>query len=417
MPAMAGDVGLSIGFGTPWAAQIDFLLQKLNLPTERWDDIQRSAHDRAFIVAGAQKAELLDDLHKAMVTAAKGGGLEAWRTDFKAIVARHGWTGWTGEGTADGVAWRTKVIYQTNMATSYAAARYQQLTHPDSIKSMPFWRYVHSDSVMHPREWHLAWNELTLPYDHPFWQTHFAPNGWGCQCRIVGVTRREGLLSRVTSPPDGWAAIDERTGAPVGIDKGWDYAPGASVTKRFQSLIDDKLIKLDAPIGARMWEELKPVLMQERLAAWQAVFDATRQTMQAGANTVMVHTISPAVVSALAENNVVLDNAAVWMRDTELMHAIRDTKTDRGAALPDEVWRDLPTLLESATPYWDSVKKNLIYVFELDPKIGKFVIEINYNEKGRFDGVRSRIVSNFVNTGGVMEKYNLETSRFEPLKK
>ena len=28
-------------------------------PTERWDDIEREAHDRAFMVAGAQKADLL----------------------------------------------------------------------------------------------------------------------------------------------------------------------------------------------------------------------------------------------------------------------------------------------------------------------------------------------------------------------
>jgi len=36
--------------------QIDFFRAKLNLPTERWDDVKQSAHDRAFMVAGAQKA-------------------------------------------------------------------------------------------------------------------------------------------------------------------------------------------------------------------------------------------------------------------------------------------------------------------------------------------------------------------------
>ena len=61
-------------------AQIDFLRAKLALPTERWDDIQRSAHDRAFIVAGAAKADLLADLQASLVDAATTGkGLEAWR--------------------------------------------------------------------------------------------------------------------------------------------------------------------------------------------------------------------------------------------------------------------------------------------------------------------------------------------------
>lgn len=61
------DLTLNVGFGTPFQAQIDFLLQKLRLPTERWDDIRRAAHDRA-VVAGAAKADLLTDLHQA------GGG-------------------------------------------------------------------------------------------------------------------------------------------------------------------------------------------------------------------------------------------------------------------------------------------------------------------------------------------------------
>ncbi len=418
MSAMAGDVGLSIGFGTPWAAQIDFLLQKLNLPTERWNDIQRGAHDRAFIVAGAQKAELLDDLHQAVLDAAKGGSLEAFRRDFKAIVARHGWSGWTGEGSPDGIAWRTKVIYTTNMDTSYAAARYQQLTHPDSIKAMPFWRYVHSDSVMHPRPFHLAWNGLTLPYDHAFWQTHFAPNGWGCQCRIVGVTRREAAKAQYTEPPEDWNTIDPKTGAPVGIDKGWDYAPGASVTRTFQSLIDDKLIKLDAPIGARMWEEMKPVLMQERQAAWQAVFDTTRGSMKAIGVAAMVHTVEPQTVAALAAHGVVLENAAVFMTDEALMHALRDTKANRTASLPEDVWRDLPKLLETATPYFDTHETALIYAIDLGLRYGKVLVRVNYNDKGRVDGVRKRITANFVRTGGLVEQINLTTgTQYVELKK
>ena len=50
---------------------------KRNLPTERLDDIMRSAHDRAFIVAGAQKADLLADLNRAIEKSIQHGlGLE-----------------------------------------------------------------------------------------------------------------------------------------------------------------------------------------------------------------------------------------------------------------------------------------------------------------------------------------------------
>lgn len=235
---------VNIGFGTPWQAQIDFLLAKLRLPTERWDDIQKSAHDRAFIVAGAAKADLLADLQQAVADNASKG-TAAFTRDFKAIVAKHGWTGWTGEGTPEGEAWRARVIYKTNMSTSYAAARYQQLKSPAFLAGTPYWRYIHSDSVMHPRPHHLAWHGLTLPHDHPFWDTHFAPNGWGCQCRITGVSQQQGEASAragLGEPPAGWKTIDPKTGAPVGIDKGFDYAPGANTQTPLRQFVQDKLV-------------------------------------------------------------------------------------------------------------------------------------------------------------------------------
>ena len=413
---------LNVGFGTPFEAQIEFMRKKLRLPTERWDDIQRSAHDRAFIVAGAAKADLLADLQQAvLVNGEQGRGVREFQKAFKNIVAKHGWTGWTGEGSAEGEAWRARIIYQTNMATSYAAGRRRQMTDPEYLRLRPYWRYIHSDGVAHPRPHHLAWHGLTLAHDHPFWQTHFAPNGWGCQCRLTTVSRKEGEASAragLGDPPDGWDAIDPKTGGPVGIDKGFDYAPGAGTKASLQSLIDTKLLNLDAPLGAQVWEVLKPALQQERLAQWHAVFDATRDEMRAGAQAVAVHTVAPATVAALAEQNVILENAAVWMRDTELMHALRDSKAARGAALPESAWRDLPVHLAQATVYLDTQDGSLMYVVELGAKLGKFAVRVNYNAKGRFDGVRARIVSNFVQTGGLVEKNNIHTgTQYVPLKK
>lgn len=232
MATSSSPQALNVGFNTPFQEQIDFLRAKLRLPTERWDDIQRSAHDRAFIVAGAAKADLLADLQASLVQAATDGrGLDAWRKAFRQIVKDHGWDGWTGQGTKGGEAWRTRVIYQTNMATSYAAGRYRQLTEPSFLALRPFWRYIHSDSVMHPRPMHLSWHGLTLAHDHPFWQTHFPPNGWGCQCRVTAVSQREGAASAragLGEPPEGWDQIVDKTQAPPGIDKGFNYAPGAT---------------------------------------------------------------------------------------------------------------------------------------------------------------------------------------------
>ena len=166
----------------PFKEQIEFFRAKLNLPTAHWTDIYTKEHDWAFVVAGATRDALLCDLRAAVEKAInQGTTLEEFRRDFDSIVDKHGWHGWTGEDRKGGKAWRTRTIYETNIATSYAAGRYQQLQHA------PLWRYVHADWVTTPRPQHQAWDGLILPKDDPWWNTHFPPNGWGCKCSVQGI--------------------------------------------------------------------------------------------------------------------------------------------------------------------------------------------------------------------------------------
>lgn len=255
---MPEKIGLDAGFDLPFQEQVDFFRNKLTLGTRAWDDIMHEAHDRAFVVAGAMKADLLADLRRAVDRAiVKGTSLKAFREDFKQIVFNRGWTGWTGEGTAAGEAWRTKVIWETNLRSSYAAGRWAQLNDPGLKKLMPYWRYVHADSVLHPRPLHLAWGQsrLTLPSDHPFWKTHFPPNGWGCRCRVTAVAAPK--AGDATEPPESWDEIDEKTGAPAGIDKGWGYAPGASVADELKTLVNAKVKGLPPQIGRALAEDIE----------------------------------------------------------------------------------------------------------------------------------------------------------------
>ena len=156
-----------------------------------------------------------------------------FRKDFDKIVNRHGWSYKGGRG------WRTRVIYETNLRTAYQAGRFKQLTDPDLLKRRPFWRYKHSDSVLHPRPEHLSWDGLVLPHDDPFWQSHYPPNGWGCQCKVFAESERS--LERKKLKPGKAPPIEfeEKTvgvrgpsprtvKVPKGIDPGWAHAPGRS---------------------------------------------------------------------------------------------------------------------------------------------------------------------------------------------
>jgi hypothetical protein len=218
-------------FGRPFPEQVAFFRKKLGnrVPTRRWDDLTRDAHDTAFVVAGATEADLLTDLAAAVDKAlAEGRGIEEFRKDFRAIVARNGWTGWTGEGSVGGEAWRVKAILRTNAYTSYSAGRYAQLTEGN----YPFWVYRHGDSK-EPRLQHLSWDGLILVPGHIFWTTHYPPSDWGCSCYVLGASSMRAAARLGGDPnktlPGNWQALDPKTGEQQGIGKGWGYAPGASV--------------------------------------------------------------------------------------------------------------------------------------------------------------------------------------------
>ena len=220
----------------PFAEALGYLKAKLNLPTQRWDDLLGAAHDRAFVVAGAMQADLLADLHAAVNKVREHGTtLAEFKKDFEKIVAERGWTGWTGEGSKAGRAWRARVIYETNLQTSTAAGRYQQMQAIASRR--PYWRYRHNDAVTNPRPEHVAWDGKVLRADDPWWSTHYPPCGFGCRCFVESLSERDverlGLepTKGEDMPCNGTVErVSTKTGEvitlPQGVDKGWDYAPG-----------------------------------------------------------------------------------------------------------------------------------------------------------------------------------------------
>lgn len=262
--------------------QLAFFRRKKNVLTERWTDVWQEAHDHAFMVAGANRIDLLLDLRDAVDRAIAGGStLEDFRKDFDAIVARYGWT-YNG-----GRNWRTRVIFETNLRTSYAAGRYEQLQRLKKVR--PYWRYLHSDSVQHPRPLHLAWNGLVLHADNPWWNTHYPPNGWGCQCSVEALDdddlRALGKSGPDTAPP---VAMQEVTvgqrgphpmtvQTPAGVDPGFGYAPGrdawlrrqaGQVEARAQRLSPEQREKALAALeDIRAMREALPAIQDARRAA------------------------------------------------------------------------------------------------------------------------------------------------------
>lgn len=190
----------------------DFFQDKLNVPTTRWDQLWQGQHARAFVVAGATKDALLVDLRGAVDAAiSQGETLADFRKRFDEIVGRHGWTGWKGEDSAAGRAWRTRLIYNQNLRSAYNAGRWE------TLRTFPYLRYNHH-TLNNPREQHEAWDGLIVRTDSAWVREHYPPNGFGCACDMTGISEarmRRGDLT-LSDPPAGTGDVPEAFAYNVG---------------------------------------------------------------------------------------------------------------------------------------------------------------------------------------------------------
>ena len=230
---------------TPQEALEYFRAKGFAPPDSRFDyrDWHGASHARGFVVAKAMQDDLLRTLRDAVDKAiAEGRTLEQFRTDLEPELKRQGWWGsktMTDPATGEqrtvqlGSARRLRVIFDTNMRTSYAAGRWVRIQRTKS--ALPYLQYIQLQRV-NARDDHKPFHELVIPVDHPFWATHFPPNGWFCACATRQMTaaavERQGL-SVTTDPPMGTRAwTNPRTGqidqVPEGITPGFDTNPGAT---------------------------------------------------------------------------------------------------------------------------------------------------------------------------------------------
>ncbi|WP_019672298.1 phage head morphogenesis protein [Psychrobacter lutiphocae] len=203
-------------FKLPFAEQIAFYQQKLRLPTQSYKDLQAHQHDKAFVVAGAMKADLLKDLQDAVAKAIEDGeSLGQFKSRFDEIVAKRGWLTDTDK---EYKAWRARIVYLTNLRSSHAAGRWQQMRTPEMMAARPYWQYRHT-TLDNPRLNHKRLNGKVLPADDGWWSINYPPNGYGCNCYVRALSRKdvERLGLSVAKTPD----YD-------GADDSFAHAPGSS---------------------------------------------------------------------------------------------------------------------------------------------------------------------------------------------
>jgi SPP1 gp7 family putative phage head morphogenesis protein len=208
-----------------------------------WRDVFQQEHDHAFTVAKAMEVDVLATIRAAVEEAiAEGTTLAEFRERLEPELRRLGWWGRqpstdpaTGETRLAqlGSPRRLQIIFDTNLRTAYSAGQWDRIKRTAARR--PWLRYV-AVRDERTREDHRRWHGTVLPYDHPWWRTHFPPNGWRCRCSVQQLSEAE--LGRygyaVSDAPEtrtrAWR--NPRTGkvvqVPEGIDPGFAYHPGRS---------------------------------------------------------------------------------------------------------------------------------------------------------------------------------------------
>ena len=339
MPVEIGNV--------PAVDAIANLRSKLAIPTTAWDDHLALPRAKAFVVAGATKVALLNDLQEDIASALEQGeSISQFRKRVDQTVQTHGWT-YNGKR-----GWRTRVIYDNNLRSAQMAGRWAQIQRVKKQRPYLVYKTVGDTRV---RDQHREWHDIVLPVDDPWWDTHYPPNGWGCRCYITSANDR--LLERMGLEPNKRAPdlnkterINPTTGevygdVPQGIDVGWDnnvgkqwLAPDAAFGEQLMQLPRDVRRAATANDG-KQFEQLRGSFS---VFAKRALDERSQNKMHS------VGWLQDQVIEALAKRDIVPKTATIMVSDARLKRMRRDKKQQKDIDLPTALLQNLPEELKRA---------------------------------------------------------------------
>lgn len=386
-------------------------------PSGHWTELWQDAHQTAFTVAQSAGFDVLKDIHGALLRAMSSGlTFEQFRKELTPVLQAKGW--WGVASRVDGLTGevrevqlgsprRLRTIFDVNLRVSAAQGDWER---QQQVKEeRPFLRYTAIlDNRVRPQ--HRRWHGTILPADHPWWKTHYPPNGWRCRCKAMSVSEDDIADNgwEVGEPPDeGTTAwVNPRTGevmdVPRGIDPGWDYNPGdTDAAARAAKTAMDKLADYPPRLGAAAVPALAFAFPQveRELAEWIEGIAAQAEAGQfhaTGARRI-VGAFDDDVLTFLEGRGVLPASAAISVSDRDLLHALRTAKVE---PLPVAVWKRLPSLLaKPAAVYWDLRKPGLVYVLEEPEGRGKIIVLIDHAARVE----RERVMVNTVRTGKMVE--------------
>lgn len=197
---------------------IEALRRRVAIGADEWQQILAEEGVTASLIAEDMVTSVVEDLARAALDALEqGSSLEMFRKDYDRIVKASGWS-YKGDS-----GWHSELVFRMHTGMATAAGRWEQAQRLQAAQPgrVIYARYVTvGDHRVRPT--HQEWQGIILPITHPFWQTHWPPNGFNCRCTIQIVLESDLRRYGWTVTPDN----DPRLAVPP--DQGWEFNPGVA---------------------------------------------------------------------------------------------------------------------------------------------------------------------------------------------
>ncbi len=191
----------------------------LQLSPTGWRDIYAAEHANAFTVAKLKDMSLLGQVQKEVGQSIEHGDsfehfrermqpkaqkwLDSVRRDPPPELEDEDLANWKKKKDR----YRLRRIFETNTRQAYAQHHYNRGM-DNEFNTHIIYRI--GPSINHRAD-HVAIDGTVLPKDHPFWDTHWPPNGWNCKCYARFITADKLEAYRKDGLPD-IESIDQKTG-------------------------------------------------------------------------------------------------------------------------------------------------------------------------------------------------------------
>jgi SPP1 gp7 family putative phage head morphogenesis protein len=403
-----------------------------------WQDVWQQEHDAAFTVAKMMDLDLLRDTRAAVDKAiAEGQTFQQFRDNLEPTLVKAGWWGkaeMVDPATAEkklvqlGSTRRLRHIYRNNMQQAYAAGHWQQIE--QNKDDAPYLMYDAVDDGR-TREEHLEWDGTVLPWNDPWWETHYPPNGHNCRCSVIQLSaeqvRAMGLAVADAAPPVKTRDYtNPRTGevsqVPEGIDPGFAHRPGASRAGQAAQQFAQKAADAPPEMGIRAMKTLSAAearAFDAEHARWvDEVLAAQAGPVRSGQR--VVGGLDLTDMQAMAARGRPVTSGAIWL-DPGLLRGPKAARHEAaGNALSTDDWRALPARLRNPEAVLlDRVDGKLLYVFGAGTAPGsaataaKIVVEVERMDTPSPGRGAEKRAMNSIRTGFRVQPADLRVSRYE----